>query len=645
MSNAKQNGSNLPSRLAEVDSSTMPGKVSIQEKLAAEIAAAGGEEPSDPELAGSIGTTMFDLPGSEDNTVTVVLPKETAQQAASQTLVEIRSRKDGRSYIGMVTAGPFAEPDSLRGDSHMLVTVATRGGNYQPPYHGRVQVTILGEKLPNGSLAPPRLRPLPNSPVFALNDKESAQIFKAAGDIRLGTVVGYEEVAVAVPSDKKLVLPRHTAVLGTTGGGKSTTIARFIQQAQAASMAVILLDVEGEYTHLNEPTTNKDMLAALKERKLEPMGIPSDRMTIYHLVGRETSNPGHPHVQPFSLQFASLSPYAAAEIIGLTEPQETRFLRAYDIAKEVMRELGIFPAFKNEEQERIAIEIDEFERGYPRLTLEFMMDVVGACLVIADSKKEGRDRGKGEGVTFATRTPILATSAGHEALRKKIFSGPRPDSAVSWRGVLGRLARLARLKVFDIKSETCRPLNYATLLKPGTVSVIDLSDATVSELTNIVIADLLRGVQGAQDKTYQEYDKGKREGKDTAAPTRALVIIEEAHEFLSAERIDKTKILFQQVARIAKRGRKRWLGLVFVTQLPQHLPRQVFGLVNSYILHKITDAEVVSTLRRTVSGIDAGLWDRLTGLAPGQAIVSFPHMTRPLLVSVDPTPAELRLVD
>lgn len=647
MSNAKKNGSNLPARLTELDSSAISGPIGIQDKLAAEIAAAGGELPPDPELVGSIGTTMFDLPGSEDNTVTVVLPKETAQQAASQTLVEIRGRKggDGRSYVGMVTAGPFAEPDSLRGDSHMLVTVATRGGTYQPPYHGRVQVTILGERLPNGGLAPPRLRPLPNSPVFVLNDEESAEIFKATGDIRLGTVVGYENVPVAVPSDKKLVLPRHTAVLGTTGGGKSTTVARLIQQAQAANMAVILLDVEGEYTHLNEPTTNEDMLAALKERKLEAMGIPSDRMTIYHLVGRETSNPGHRHVQPFSLQFASLSPYTAGEIIGLTDPQETRFLRAYDIAKEVMRELGIFPAFKSEDQERIAMEIDEFERGYPRLRLEFMMDVVRACLAVADSKKEARNKSKDEAATFASKTAVLAGPAGQDALRKKIFSGSPPDSAVSWRGVLGRLGRLERLKVFDIKSEKCKPLNYARLLAPGAVSVIDLSDATVSELTNIVIADLLRGVQGAQDNLYQEYDRAKREGKDVARPTRTLVIIEEAHEFLSAERIDKTKILFQQVARIAKRGRKRWLGLVFVTQLPQHLPRQVFGLVNSYILHKITDAEVVSTLRRTVSGIDAGLWDRLTGLAPGQAIVSFPHMARPLLTSIDPTPAELRLVD
>lgn len=54
---------------------------------------------------------------------------------------------------------------------------------------------------------------------------------------------------------------------------------------------------------------------------------------------------------------------------------------------------------------------------------------------------------------------------------------------------------------------------------------------------------------------------------------------------------------------------------------------------------------MVSTLERTVSGIDAGLWKCLPGLAPGQALVSFPQMTRPLLVAVDPTPARLRFVD
>jgi hypothetical protein len=216
---------------------------------------------------------------------------------------------------------------------------------------------------------------------------------------------------------------------------------------------------------------------------------------------------------------------------------------------------------------------------------------------------------------------------------------------VSWGALLGRLNRLNRLKVFDNAADGARPQNYKKLLEPGKLSVIDLSDSGMSELNNIVIADLLRGVQDAQDDLYQHYERSKKDNQQAATPNGALIIIEEAHEFMSEDRVDKMKTLFEQVARIAKRGRKRRLGLVFVTQLPQHLPRQVFGLVNSYILHKITDPTVVSTLRRTVSGIDEGLWNKVSGLAPGQAIVSFPHMARPLLVSVDPSPAELRLVD
>src|SRR6202044_1942172 len=106
---------------------------------------------------------------------------------------------------------------------------------------------------------------------------------------------------VGIPSDQKSVLPRHTAVLGTTGGGKSTTVAGLIQQAQAAGMAVILLDVEGEYTQLHEPADHRTMPDALQERGLSPAGIPADRMRLYHLVGRDSTNPRHPNRSAFSL--------------------------------------------------------------------------------------------------------------------------------------------------------------------------------------------------------------------------------------------------------------------------------------------------------------------------------------------------------
>ena len=123
------------------------------------------------------------------------------------------------------------------------------------------------------------------------------------------------------------------------------------------------------------------------------------------------------------------------------------------------------------------------------------------------------------------------------------------------------------------------------------------------------------------------------------------MVIEEAHEFLSSERIRRMPNLFQTVSRIAKRGRKRWLGLVFVTQHPQQLPDDLLGLMNNYVLHRINDSNTIGRLRRSIGGIDAGLWDRVTSLAPGQAVVNFTHLSRAMLVTVDPTQSRLRMAE
>lgn len=616
----------------------------VAQDVARELELAGGPKKPDPRADGSIGVTMFDLPGSSDLGVTVLLGRDQVQAAPSQSLLRVKST-DGKNYLGVVTAGPFAEPDGLRADSDVLKAVATHRGNYLPPYHGRVQVAILGEELRDGSLTPPRLRPLPNSPVFVLNDAEAAQVLKCGGDVRLGLAVGHAGVEVGAPSSSKSAFPRHTAVLGTTGGGKSNTVAGLVARARAAGMAVVLLDVEGEYTHLHEPTDHAPAVSGLRDRGLSPVGVPARAMTVYHLVNRDTTNPEHPNRKAFSLQFGRLSPYAAMEILELTDAQQERFLKAYDIAKEVLRDLYIFPERDNAEQDRIALELDEFERGYPRLTLPLLIDIVSACAQRAEPKGDKKKRGKGEEEaddepTFKVYSRELRGAGGAAALAKRVHAANPPGSVPSWRALQGRLSRLNRLKVFFTEApDDTRPLTYKTLLKPGSLSVIDLSDTGFSELNNLVIADLLRGIQEEQDKANEQ---AERDGKK---PTPVLIVIEEAHEFLSEERVSKTPVLFEQVAKIAKRGRKRWLGLCFVTQLPSHLPKQVLGLCNSFVIHKLKDPQVVTMLKRMVGDVDEGLWDRVPNLAAGQAVVSFPHFARPLLVSVDPSAAKLKMSD
>lgn len=603
----------------------------VFERIDADAEEAGGawEEPA--EYVGSIGRTMFDTPSSEDNSLTVLLPRESMEKVPAQSLVRINSIHDKRSYLGVVIKGPFAEPDGIRGDAPIVVTTTVKGGIFMPKFHGRVQVELLGEE-DNGALVPPRFRPLPNSPVFVLDSAETGQVLKVQGDIPLGLAVGHEDLHVHVPADRKSVLPRHVGILGTTGGGKSTTVSGMINGFQKAGIATVLIDTEGEYTMINEPTADRNMLAALERRGLKAEGV--QRTHLYHLVGRETTNPSHHLATSFCLTFEKLSPYLVIELMELTGPQEERYLSAYDVTKRVLQDMKISPQ-SGEDTARF-IELDEMEEGYPRMTLSHIYDIIAACAQIVD-KAEGSIAFYARGFHGHKDDVMAAIKKAIHAEGSKKAEGSLPGNTISWRALQGKLGRLRRLKIFD--NPQAKPLDYKMLTTSGQVSIIDLSDTDSPRINNLVIAEILRGIQQQQDENYTAAEKAGRQ------PDRTMVVIEEAHEFLSAERIKQMHVLFQQVARIARRGRKRWLGLAFITQLPQHLPDEVLGLINSFILHKIADAGVINRLKRSIGGIDEGLWSRLSSLAPGQAIVSMTSMARPLLVAIDPTPCKLRMVD
>jgi hypothetical protein len=114
----------------------------LRDRLQADINTAGGENVPEVETVGAIGVTMFDLPGSEDQTVTVLLPHDNIQHAPSQSLVRIKSRKDGdsRTYLGIVSAGPFsarktrfrllAKPSRMGLVTHRIPTKGFRVASY-----------------------------------------------------------------------------------------------------------------------------------------------------------------------------------------------------------------------------------------------------------------------------------------------------------------------------------------------------------------------------------------------------------------------------------------------------------------------------------------------------------------------------------
>jgi hypothetical protein len=599
----------------------------IPETAEAELAASSyeGAAPWSPDDAD--GRTLFDTTQAEDGSVTVVFPQTKFERWRSQALLHITSREDGRVYLAQVVRGPYAAPVGLPATTPALVITQVEGSLFTPPYHGWAAVDILGE-VRDGQTTVPLFRPRPNSAVKLLTAEETRAALKCDGDLRLGTAVGFENLPVGLRSDEKAHVPRHTLAVGTTGAGKSTFIAGWVEKLAASGFCVILIDVEGEYATMHRPADSPRILPALAARGLTPAGIKDTFLLVP--THSPASDPQHPRVRRFCLEFANISPYIAAELLGGNEAQTDRFLAAYDAAADLVTSLGLV-ADRDDHAARVR-ELDDQETGYPDLKLAHVLDMAQAAASVVGKEEVEEKYLHADG--FRAHHGRLAEKAAE--LVKKL------PNVQSWRKTVRLSAALYRTGLFDRTGsgpdgKKIESLHYEKMVAPGRVLIFDLAGLESPAHRNLAISDLLRGVIEAQDRLYAAAPADKK--------PKTVVVIEEAHEFVSAERVSQMPAVFGQIQRIARRGRKRWLGLVFATQFPQHLPGELFTLCNNRVLMRLGDEPTLRKLQHSVGGVPENLWPRLKNLPTGQAIVSAHGIEPALIVSLDPGRCLLRMVD
>jgi DNA helicase HerA-like ATPase len=198
----------------------------------------------------------------------------------------------------------------------------------------------------------------------------------------------------------------------------------------------------------------------------------------------------------------------------------------------------------------------------------------------------------------------------------------------SYLALKGKLGGLKRTGAFDTPGVD--PIDPARLIQPGRVTVFDVSFAN-DRLKNLVIAQLLRSVF--------EY---KREHQDSA---RTMLIIEEAHTFISAEKSGRMQETIELLREIARRGRKRWLGLTFISQQPSHLPNEIFELCNTRLVHNVKSQNNLRVLKTTAGDVADEIWDLVPTLGVGQAICSTPQYRDPVVVNMRPSTTKREFVD
>jgi uncharacterized protein len=223
----------------------------------------------------------------------------------------------------------------------------------------------------------------------------------------------------------------------------------------------------------------------------------------------------------------------------------------------------------------------------------------------------------------AAKLPFTLRSLREKAAERS----SRSTDFMDYTGLSAKLMWLLQSGAFD--QPNLRSLDPERMLVPGRVSVLDVSVAN-DVVKNLVTADLLR-------KMF-----AYKVARENAPPT--LVVIEEAHSFISKEKAQTMHATMQMVRNVARRGRKRWLSLAFVSQQPGHLPPEIFELCNTRFVHALRSVHNLEVLMATSGDIGREMWDRCPLLGVGEAIVTSPQLKRPAVVTIRPAMSQRKFV-
>jgi DNA helicase HerA-like ATPase len=527
-----------------------------------------------------LGFVNFDDAGADNSSSEAMVSAEHRKHFRRDVYVGIKDIEQGLDFLGRVVEGPFHAPHEVGMDSAITRTTVLHPDRtqFRPSYYVNGTIEILGQLGKDERLIPCPTRPRPYSEIYIFPPERLQKFLDINGNFYLGHLMGYEKIEVKTDVGNKHFLPRNVGIFGTVGSGKSNTTQVIMEEALKSGWAVVVVDVEGEYVRMNEPTNDERLIPVLEEKfGVKPEGI------IDFLVYVPFS--GHSDAEKpvsFKVPISGIDPYVLSDLMELNE-QQTRM----------------------------------FEESIEKLsqTTQQTSSRMGNLSQEADTKKR----------PFTLQTIIDGLGNGGSLLPKEQF---RISTAITLRS---KLIRLGTSHMLDWNKNSATPeLPIDELLVGGRLSVLDVSE-TDDRSRNIAIAYTLQSLFSSVIETQD----GEMMPNGQLRP-RVLVVIEEVHTFVSRNNAIKMRSVLDNLQIISRRGRKRWMSLALVSQQPGHVPDELFELANTRFIHQLKSASNLAPVKQTTGGVHEALWSTIPSLGPGQCLITGAIFHNPLFVEIRP---------
>jgi hypothetical protein len=402
--------------------------------------------------------------------------------------------------------------------------------------------------------------------------------------LNLGCVSGRSQASVSVRPEK--MFGRHCAVLGATGGGKSWTVARLVEECAARGGKVLLLDATGEY------------------RTME-------------------ANPAVAHVHMGAM--TRLAKGSLACSMPSNAFIESDFLALFQPSGKVQ-----------------GPKMREAIKSLRLVALEPKLGHDGLLLKANQPKKRWEQAlrkhySKVEDPTTSFNPRRLALQIGNECvwpdLGKDLTTwGGRNEAEYGF--CMGLLTRVEAI----ITSRAFIPVF-------GTAATISLPDALDDFLPDeskrvlrVCLGGLLHEYRARElivNAIGRKLLERAREGAFRECPL--IVVVDEAHAFLGRTVGDEdAAVRLDAFELIAREGRKYGLNLCLATQRPRDLTESVLSQIGTLIVHRLTNDRDREVVERACGEIDRAATAFLANLRQGEAAIVGVDFPIPLTIQVTP---------
>jgi hypothetical protein len=175
------------------------------------------------------------------------------------------------------------------------------------------------------------------------------------------------------------------------------------------------------------------------------------------------------------------------------------------------------------------------------------------------------------------------------------------------------------------------------LIKPGIVTVIDLSRMRSSELRSLLAALITRKAYFNRVLARKEEERIKIEGgKVSITFPVTWILLEEAHNFIPS---DREMASSEPIKRIAKEGREPGIGLLVITQMPNKVHQDVLSQTDLVISFRLTSRDDLSALHAVYQTYMAEDLEKIINKLPrwpGAAIILDDNLEKIFSINIRP---------